>query len=69
MPPAHAVSIEPCTRDALRAAKDAIWRLFDAGVFDEDSTTLELLAVAIGVRRGVRGGPALDNGSHDVQPH
>jgi hypothetical protein len=46
--------IEPSTEDALGSAKDAIWRLFDLGLIDEDSATLALLAISIGLRRTVR---------------
>jgi hypothetical protein len=64
MPPASGVCIEPFTPDALSAAKDAIRRLFDLGLIDEDSATLALLAVAIGARR-VRDEPPLQESRRD----
>ena len=57
--------IEPPAHDAVTAAKDAIWRLFEAGLIDEDLATLALLAIALGIRRG-QGGPEPDAGGHDV---
>jgi len=39
------------TDDPVRAARDAIWRLFDDGLIDDDSATLALLAIDVGVRR------------------
>ena len=37
--------------DPVTAAYAAIWQLFDNGLIDEDSATLSLLAIGLGVRR------------------
>lgn len=38
--------------DAVAHAQAAIWHLFDAGLIDDNSATVALLAIHIGVQRG-----------------
>jgi hypothetical protein len=64
MPPAYGTCIEPFSGGAIKAAKDAIWRLFHLALIDEDSATLALLAISIGVRREVRSEPERQQRSH-----
>ncbi len=40
--------------DAVDAAREAIWRLFQQGFVDEDMATAGLLAVDLGTRRARR---------------
>jgi hypothetical protein len=45
--------------DAVGDAEEAIWHLFDAGLIDDNSATVALLAIHVGVQRssnGRRGG-------------
>jgi hypothetical protein len=44
--------------------KDAIWRLFEAGLIDEDCATLASLAVEIGTRRMQAEGAERSAGAH-----
>jgi len=48
---AQFLSTRPAVSDDVWAAQTAIWRLFDAGLIDDGSATVALLAIHVGLRR------------------
>jgi hypothetical protein len=42
---------DPVVRDGVTIAQRAIWRLFEAGLIDDSSATVALLAIHVGIRR------------------
>jgi hypothetical protein len=66
MPLASAIVSSHPADDAVRAAKDAISGLFDAGLIDEDSATLAFVAITIDIRR-VQHGAKPDDAGQDAR--
>ena len=42
---------QPVASDAVWTAQTAIWHLYDAGLIDDGSATVALLAIHVGIRR------------------